>query len=523
MASTIRIKRSATSGNPTTLAYGELAYSSLADNGSNGGDRLYIGTGTETNGDAANHQVIGGKYFVDRVGTHDAGTLTANAALIVDADLKIDVINVNNVSITNNTISTSDTNGDLVLAPDGTGAVDVNGSQIINVAAPTDDSDVTTKKYVDDAVDSSRTNTVLRYRQDVGSGGTVSIDTETIRFEGTTGEIETSARTSADSDVIIFSLKPTAVTAGTYGSATAIPNFTVDSAGRLTAAGSNNVASTLNIAGGSGTASVALLDSSFTILGSDPVQTSADSSAVTISIDDATTTSKGIANFADSNFTVNSGKVSAKPVVIGTTSINAGDSATTIDGLVQINIGNIRFENNVFSTTDSNASVMTLDPGNNNGVTGKVVVRGDFQVDGTQTIINSSTLTVDDLNITLADGAADAAAANGAGITIDGANATFLYNSTDDRFDYNKDLNVASGKTFRVNGTALAEYIDDQVNTVLVMGEGFDKVYDDGAGTLTLSGEDATVTNKGIASFDSDQFTLTSGNASLTSLDGGTY
>ena len=166
---------------------------------------------------------------------------------------------------------------------------------------------------------------------------------------------------------------------------------------------------------------------------------------------------------------------------------------------------------------------MTLDPGNNNGVTGKVVVRGDFQVDGTQTIINSSTLTVDDLNITLADGAADAAAANGAGLTIDGANATMLYNSTDDRFDFNKDVNVASGKTFRVNGTALAEYIDDQVDTVLVMGEGLDKVYNDGAGTLTLSGEDATTTNKGIASFDSDQFTLTSGNASLTSLDGGTY
>ena len=524
MASTIRIKRSATSGNPTTLAYGELAYSSLADNGSNGGDRLYIGTGTETNGDAANHQVIGGKYFVDRVGSHDAGTLTANSALIVDADLKIDVINVNNVTITGNTISSTDTNGDLVLSPNGNGAIDASGADIINLGTPTNDSDAATKKYVDDAIDSSQGDQNLSYLIDVGSGGNMTINTEKIKFEGATGEIETSARTSADSDVIIFSLKPTAVTAGTYGSASAIPSFTVDSDGRLTAASTNNVASTLNLAGETGTASVSLLDSSLTITGTDPVQTSASGTTITVSVDDATTTSKGIANFADSNFTVNSGKVNAKPITIGSTSVTAGDSAvTTIDGLVQINIGNIRFENNVFSTTDSNASVMTLDPGNNNGVTGKVVVRGDFQVDGTQTIINSSTLTVDDLNITLADGAADAAAANGAGLTIDGANATMLYNSTDDRFDFNKDVNVASGKTFRVNGTALAEYIDDQVNTVLVMGEGFDKEYDDGAGTLTLSGEDATVTNKGIASFDSDQFTLTSGNASITSLDGGTY
>ena len=48
MAAIVRIKRSATSGNPTTLGAGELAYSGLTDNGSNGGDRLYVGFGTET-------------------------------------------------------------------------------------------------------------------------------------------------------------------------------------------------------------------------------------------------------------------------------------------------------------------------------------------------------------------------------------------------------------------------------------------------------------------------------------------
>ena len=48
MASIIRIKRSTTAGNPATLAAGELAYSGLTDNDSNGGDRLYLGLGTET-------------------------------------------------------------------------------------------------------------------------------------------------------------------------------------------------------------------------------------------------------------------------------------------------------------------------------------------------------------------------------------------------------------------------------------------------------------------------------------------
>lgn len=67
MSSIIRIKRSEVAGNPTTLGAGELAYSALADNGSNGGDRLYIGMGTETSGNAANHVVIGGKFFTDQI------------------------------------------------------------------------------------------------------------------------------------------------------------------------------------------------------------------------------------------------------------------------------------------------------------------------------------------------------------------------------------------------------------------------------------------------------------------------
>ena len=71
-----------------------------------------------------------------------------------------------------------------------------------------------------------------------------------------------------------------------------------------------------------------------------------------------------------------------------------------------------------------------------------LTLSGDLTVNGTQTILNTATLTVDDLNITVADGAADAAAANGAGITIDGANATFNYASTGDKWTTNKGLDV---------------------------------------------------------------------------------
>ena len=76
-------------------------------------------------------------------------------------------------------------------------------------------------------------------------------------------------------------------------------------------------------------------------------------------------------------------------------------------------------------------------------VTGALTVSGDLTVNGTTTTINSTTLTIDDKNIVLASGAADAAAANGAGITIDGANATITYNSTSGKFQFSNGIKVS--------------------------------------------------------------------------------
>jgi hypothetical protein len=67
-----------------------------------------------------------------------------------------------------------------------------------------------------------------------------------------------------------------------------------------------------------------------------------------------------------------------------------------------------------------------------------LTLSGNLTVNGTTTTVNSTTLDVADLNITIADGAANAAAANGAGITVDGAAATMLYTSATDTWDFNK-------------------------------------------------------------------------------------
>jgi hypothetical protein len=227
MASIIRIKRSSVSGNPATLGTGELAYSALTDNGSNGGDRLYIGMGTETAGNAANHIVIGGKYFTDML-DHTPGTLTASSAIIVDASSKINNLNVGNITITGstNTVSSTDTNGNIVLTPNGTGKLVLNNPYINGT---TD----TLAEYIFDTVGGAVTagNGITVTPSDVGNTTTISIDTsvtvdkntaqtltnKTINLTSntlvaTSAQLATALTDETGTGVVVFSNTPTLVT-----------------------------------------------------------------------------------------------------------------------------------------------------------------------------------------------------------------------------------------------------------------------------------------------------------------------
>ena len=124
MSTIIQIKRNSGTTAPGTsdLVVGEMAYAYDASNDGASG-KLYIEAVNSSS--AADIHVIGGKYFTDLL-DHTAGTTTASSALLVDANKKLNELLVDNVTIDGNDISSTDSNGNLTLTPNGTGMVVIN-------------------------------------------------------------------------------------------------------------------------------------------------------------------------------------------------------------------------------------------------------------------------------------------------------------------------------------------------------------------------------------------------------------
>ena len=121
-----------------------------------------------------------------------------------------------------------------------------------------------------------------------------------------------------------------------------------------------------------------------------------------------------------------------------------------------------------------------IDPSPVNDSAGLVRIKGNLEVDGTTTTINSTELTIVDKNIEIAKGAANAAAADGGGITIDGANATILYNADSDVFALNKVFaNPNAGAT-----NLISSYNTDQ------LGEGSNLYFTQSRARASISGTD---------------------------------
>ena len=218
MANTIRIKRRSSAGAagaPSTLANAELAFNE-AD------ETLYYGTGTGGAGGLAS-QVIAIAGQGAYVGLSGTQTITGNKTF----------------------------SGTLALGGSATATTQTAGNNSTSVA---------TTAYVDSAIVAA----TYTFTVDADSGADLTIsDADTLRIIGGTGLTSTASAT----DTLTLDLDNTAVTAGSYGSASAIPTFTVDAQGRLTAAGTASISTSFTVDADSGSDLTISGGDTFTIVG----------------------------------------------------------------------------------------------------------------------------------------------------------------------------------------------------------------------------------------------------------------
>ena len=352
MATVIQIKRPANSSSTTAptssnIDTAEMAYVYGTADQTNGGQRLYIG-----NAAGNGVKIIGGEYFTEML-DHVHGTLQASSSLITDSNSKLQQLKVDNLDFNLNTISSTDTNGDINITPNGSGDVVIDGLKYpqadgsANQFLQTDGSGqlsfatVTSSFTLSDGsnTDTFNTGETLTFTAGEGIDATVSNNTVTIAGElATTGNVGSASFASADfavsgaGEVTVKSLGIT--NAQLAGS---IANSKLSNSSITVSDGSNSTATAL---GGTITFSGT----------SNEVEVAESSGTITVGLP---STVSGLTTVSATNLT-------------GTLTTAAQGNVTSLGTLTSLSVDNITIDANTISTTAGGDLV--LDPQGSNDI-----------------------------------------------------------------------------------------------------------------------------------------------------------
>lgn len=381
---------------PDALVHAEQAYS-FASN------RLFIG---KLGGATVDPIMIGGKYYTDMM-NQTRGVLTADAAILVDSNKWVD-----------NLIS-----GSLKLTTSGGGGQVVSAIVTSLSGTPTDAQLITAagaKTYVDTTLAAFSLNDI----SDVVISSPA--DAHMLIYDNTAATWKNYALSGSltTTKTGVVTLSSTGVTAGQYGGQTAIPVITVTAEGRISALSTVTVATTLNVAGDTGTDGVAILSDTLTFTGGAGITTTVTNNTVTIDADATVARNTDTLNYFSATTSAQLASVISDETGTGLVVFGTSPNFTT-----SVTTGSNSFDvfNANATTVNAFGAATTLQFGATTGTTtvrNSLVVGGNLTVQGITTSVNSTTTTLTDPVIILAQDSIAAGDANDRGVRFNWGNGT---------------------------------------------------------------------------------------------------